>query len=81
MSRRDRHDRILFAADACAIDRHNGTGPRGESPLDDGLIDVEGVGPDVHKHRYSVSQVKRVRGLRDRVPRHDYLVTRSDTEE
>ena len=75
------HNRVHLTGDACVVNRHNGNGLVGDGVLNFGLVDVHGVGTNVHKHQLGAAQHKRVGGGAERKRRQNHLVAGLDIKQ
>ena len=74
MSFRDRHDGIHLAAHSRVVNGHDRSGFRRNGGLDQGLIDIERIMPNVDEYRHASPQYKSIGSRDERVGRHDDLI-------
>ena len=53
---RDLHDLVHGTADARVVDHDDGLGLCGDGRLDEALVDIERIGPDIHENRHGTAQ-------------------------
>ncbi len=78
---RDLHDLVHGTADARVVNHEDGLGLLRDGRLDQVLVDVERVGPDVHEDRHGTAQNHGIRGRHEGERRHDDLVARFELEQ
>ena len=76
MPRGDVADLVHLARDSRIMDRDDDPGPAGDGTLYPVLVDVHGIGFDIHKHEGRAAQREGVGGAGKRERREDNLVPR-----
>ena len=76
--RRDRAKRDTVASDARVVHRHYRPRSRGDGRLDQPLVQIQRIRPDVDEHGRRAAQHERIRGRDERERRQNHLVSGLD---
>ena len=74
MPPRDIHDHVHIAADAGVMNRNDHPGPGSDRLLDQTLVDIHGIRPDIDENRHAAPQDEGIRRGDKCVGRNDELI-------
>ena len=77
----DVHNGVHLATHTGIVHGHDHFGLVRDRSLYPGLVDVQGIRPDIHEHRHCASQNEGVRRRDEGVGRHDHLISRLEVSQ